>query len=591
MAYAQPQAWYINAGDGATTGYYAIATYTNKAWTAGQLVRPSSAPALGNERAYVCTVAGASTVEPTWTFTKGALQNATGATFQECTGECALNGDLVNALQWTVSSTPALGRVIYDPTTNSLQICTVSAAGGTGVKPSFSVTPGVVTNDASARWTSLGLASAWGPFAAPHARTVNAGTATWGVAGNDFYLADNSNEVSSATVAINIGSTTSPCRFFSVDRSSITTLKAGASIKSTANSLLAIGIGTVGSLSSYWWGVAFIASGNINSAMVSVGANVANIHRFDNCNFVLDTGTIAGAFISLGTTASGSVGLELNNCTFTFALSSQFLALGGCVVAWRNTPDPCILGAVPTTFLRPTAAAPATLLCEGVDFTALGGNILCANNNSGNNFTFKNCKMHTGVVVSGPTNSMPTINYDLINSDKGGLIYRNERYNLNGTQTTSASVFRSGGAVDGGMPVSHNFSSSTFARPWKPFSALPLVIWNDVVGSSVTLTLYGYMAFGLPVPFNDQFWFDVEYMGSTLTPIASFVSNGLPTQLTAHTVVAVADPISIWNGVVGSSTPFSLSATFTPQQKGYLTIYPKLGAGQTVVIDPKPVLS
>ena len=94
MAYAQPQAWYVHSGNGSTTGYYAIAQYSNKAWTAGQLVRPLAAQTVGNERTYVCTTAGTSTVEPTWTFTKGALQNASGATFQECSGEPGLNGDI-----------------------------------------------------------------------------------------------------------------------------------------------------------------------------------------------------------------------------------------------------------------------------------------------------------------------------------------------------------------------------------------------------------------------------------------------------------------------------------------------------------------
>ena len=106
--------------------------------------------------------------------------------FQECSGECALNGDLTNAIPWAVTSNPVLGRVIYDPTSNSIQICTVSAAAAAS-KPTFSATAGVVTDDSANRWTSLGLASAWSStglrrwLGYPSATIANAGAA-----GNDF---------------------------------------------------------------------------------------------------------------------------------------------------------------------------------------------------------------------------------------------------------------------------------------------------------------------------------------------------------------------------------------------------------------------
>jgi hypothetical protein len=224
MPYAQPQVWYTHAGDGSTTGYYAVPQYSNKAWTAGQRVRPLTTPAVGNERVYVCTIAGTSTVEPTWTFTKGAAQNATGATFTECTGEPGVNGDLTNALQWTASSTPALGRVIYDPTSNTIQICTVTAAGAAS-KPTFSATAGVVTSDgATCKWTSLGPPSSFPAFAAPHARLTSAFTANWGAAGNDYFIADNSAETSTVLLSFNNGTVTAPSRVFSVDRTTFADL-------------------------------------------------------------------------------------------------------------------------------------------------------------------------------------------------------------------------------------------------------------------------------------------------------------------------------------------------------------------------------
>jgi hypothetical protein len=61
--------------------------------------------------------------------------------------------------------------------------------------------------------------------------------------------------------------------------------------------------------------------------------------------------------------------------------------------------------------------------------------------------------------------------------------------------------------------------------------------------------------------------------------------------LTAHTTNAVADAVSVWTGAGATNRPFSLSVTFTPQQKGYVTVYPKLSGAFGFYLDPKPVLT
>ncbi len=59
--------------------------------------------------------------------------------------------------------------IIYDPTSNSLQLLTTNGTTG-GAPPAFSATPGNVTNDGTAQWTSLG-SPAW---VANHVYAVNA---------------------------------------------------------------------------------------------------------------------------------------------------------------------------------------------------------------------------------------------------------------------------------------------------------------------------------------------------------------------------------------------------------------------------------
>lgn len=597
MAYAQPQAWYVHAGNGSTTGYYAVPQYANQAWSAGQLVRPLTAPPVGSERVYVCTVAGTSTAEPTWTYTKGALQNATGGvTFAECTGEPGVNGDLTNCLQWTASSTPALGRVIYDPSSSSLQICTTSAAGA-ATKPSFSVTAGVITSDgATCKWTSLGPASNFTPWSAPHARLNNASATGYGVGGNDFYLADNSAETTSATVAYNIGTVPiGPCRVMSVDHTqplpaTASTLKPGASLASSSTTAPAVQINGGTATETYWYGVIFIASGAAATGLLVVGSTFSSQVKFEACSFQLTGGT-SGASINVGCTSQYTIAIDLINCTFSLSNSGQQVLFGGTFVTWRSTPDPCFLGTISTAALRTINTCATVVLIEGVDFTSLGSNTLFSTTAGNGYFTIKNCKLHSGPLVQAFNVDSGAHNIDLVNCDSGANYYRNERWNIFGTLTTSATVTRSGGATDGTTPISHSIASSSYSRSWKPFNALPLVIWNNLVGATRTVTLYGIVLGTTNLPFNDQFWFEVFYMGSATSPDASMASNGLPTQLTPHSQIAVADSVSVWSGAGATKAPFSLSLTLTAQQKGYLTIYPKAGTSFSLYLDPLPVLS
>ena len=70
-------------------------------------------------------------------------------------------------------------------------------------------------------------------------------------------------------------------------------------------------------------------------------------------------------------------------------------------------------------------------------------------------------------------------------------------------------------------------------------------------------------------------------MGSTGSPMGSMAHSGTP----------AVDAVSVWPNNTFSHTNFTISATLTPQQKGYLTIYPKVVGSLALYIDPKPVLS
>jgi hypothetical protein len=224
-------------------------------------------------------------------------------------------------------------------------------------------------------------------------------------------------------------------------------------------------------------------------------------------------------------------------------------------------------------------------------------------------------------------------------------------------QTTSASVVRTGGASDGTTPVSHKVATTSLltttnlAASAGFHNAIPLTIWNAVTGTNRNVTLYGIVN-ATAVPYNDEVWMDVEYLGSATTPQGSFATSAKANILSSHSALT-ADSSSAWDSAAtawqsnhtysagdiikastnpgrlffctagGTSTNgsipggyasavdggvvtdngatfragcrFSITVTLSspqPQEAGYLYVYPKFAkASTTYFLDPEPYLS
>jgi hypothetical protein len=642
--------WYISS-----VAYAAVTPWAaSSVVAAGVIRRQLTTPAVGSERCFICIVAGTTgSTEPTWVVTRGAKQPTdNGVIWQECTGSSAVNGDQFDTTTWNNAKaigTPTLGAIIQRNSGASFQICTT--AGTLSVsEPGFSNTAGATTADGTTVWTCIG--TSFSTWAAPHARMLNACTSTWGAINNDFWAADNHNETTGAALSLSgVGSGATPCRFFSIDHTQTlpaasSSLKPGATITcsiAVANSFIII---SGNNFTSYWYGFNFIASGALAGSMIALCNGGPVRGQYESCTFQLTGGTSGSIIVLSGATGQGTAWLELVNCTFGFSNAGQFLDIGGGLLFWKNTADPCFTGTIPNPAIKGSASTGFSVLIESVDLTSVGSGTLFYSIGGGQ-ITLKNCKLGTGPIIQTPTISSAAMNVDVANCDSGTAVYRNERHNICGDLTTSAQVVRTGGATDGTTPVSHFIAPSTFTRSWRPFTSLPLMIWNDVVGTSRTVTIYGAST-GASLPLNSVFWIEVQYMGSTGSPNASVVSTGLANQLTTPTTIAVTDT-SAWDsaaparanshlyavgniiktasnpgrlfyctlgGTTASSEPggfagaidgsvfsdgasfialtrFSLTATFTAQQHGYITVYPKFGSGALSIsffIDPLVVL-
>ena len=130
--------WYCNAGNGTSTGHYAIAQWAASTTNSiGDLRRQLAAPTVGNERVFRCTTGGVTGgTEPAWTLTKGATTADGTAVWTEVTGNStygwtACHARLSNA---TNNGWPAAGDTVYvaSASAETQGSAAVLGSGGTG---------------------------------------------------------------------------------------------------------------------------------------------------------------------------------------------------------------------------------------------------------------------------------------------------------------------------------------------------------------------------------------------------------------------------------------------------------------------------
>ena len=329
----------------------------------------------------------------------------------------------------------------------------------------------------------------------------------------------------------------------------------------------------------YVYGLILKAGDAGNQGRVRLGSSSVYRQRYEACNFNCNNTTTC-SYVQVGTSA-GSGLTELINTTMTFGSTSQGIQPYQ-PMTWTNTAS-ALSGSVPTALFQTTGSI-GSVLVDGVDLSALGsGTALVAAGACAMSFQFNNCKLGASVAVgTTPTNSTgPNIDYAIC--DSGATNYLQGRYQYAGTMSTETTFIRTGGASDGTTPISWKVVTTANSILVSPFATFQIAEWNNTTGSSVTATVE--IENGGVTLKNSEVWMVVEYLGSSATPVASFVSSGVATFLTAGTNIPTSS-VS-WAGSLGSAVKQYLQVSFTPQLKGFVraTVYvarPSL----TVYIDP-----
>jgi hypothetical protein len=593
-------AWYVDFGDGSTTGYYGVTawvTLTTK--VCGNIIRQAAAPAVGSERTFICIKSTSGTgatgaSEPTWTVTRGAI-NADTATinWQECTGIAALNGDLTNTPLWSNASIKGqaitLGQVIQNVAGTLILICTVAGTDLGGAEPSWAAyTTAGATTVSGATWVTLGASFAG--WSAPHARLGNAITATWGQSGNAFFIASEHAETQASAISYNapIGTQATPSYFYCVAKTTVPPVSTttGATISTTgANSITVIN--PAGNMCGDWDGITFQAGSAANTASISIG-NDSRSSTFRNCSFTLNNTSASSQFI-LPTGASGGSVL-LNKCTFTFGSATGQTIVGslaGQPVTFRGCTFS--VGAnVPTTLFTPP---PPLLFLQGCDLSGFGsGKTLIGTSGINQQTIIQDCKLGASVTVAAAPSSVTQSIY-LIRADSSGTNYRHEKYRYEATQTVETTIIRTGGATDGTTSISWKIVTTANSKWVLPFECIPITIWNTSTSAITTLTIYGTTTGG-GVPHDDEIWVEIEYLGSSGSPLGTILTTTKASNLAASVAVNNSSDASTWGGG-GAGNGFKITVpSFTPGQAGPINIYVKAAkASSTYYIDPRPSIS
>lgn len=402
--------------------------------------------------------------------------------------------------------------------------CTTGGTSHASTEPTWTLTKNGTTADNTVVWTECTgqeaeqASNAW---KAPHARLRNALAATWGAAGDKFFVSQDHAETEAAVLTLTFpGTEASPNELYCVNRGVGSTvppvsadLRTTTAISNTgSNGQTHVGV----CLPLY--GVTFNVGNSASPSCTQGGASATDL-MLENCKFVL-TGN--GSVIPGATNNNIPQRVRWVNTQVQFAGATGTIIPTGNEFTWRDTPN-AVLGTIPTTLLGTAAGGDGFILFDGVDLGAMGSGktIVGAFGKSGN-ITLKDCKLGAAKVADETAFTSAAQRVYVVRSDSLGTNYRSEFYGYAGKQTTTSTVVRTGSAAtDTSVIVAWRLATTANAKRYLSLQPGFNAIWNTVTNANVTVTMYGVYV-GAALPKNDEVWFDVSYCGSSATPQATF---------------------------------------------------------------------
>ncbi len=486
----------------------------------------------------------------------------------------------------------AFCRQVTPATDAVARVFRTAAGGASGAgEPVWNTTKGSTTADNTVTWTEVTGNSTYA-WSAPHSRLANATNSGWMASGDTVYVA--SNHAYSGTTAFTVtlggaGSTTQESFIICVNAAGsvppvAADITTGATETTTGNVTTTVnGCGPI-------TGVKWIAgSGQSGTASINLDTLALQGTSFQNCGFTLaSTGGGSRITFSTGNTAAPT-GMEFIGCTFKFAAAAQAFAANSARVKFVGGSIDAA-GTAPTNLFKSVGLSLNIFTMTGVDLSALGSNTIIGATANSDIYTFTNCKFGASYVLYTPATAYegPWV-YSTVGS-ASGINYDSRAISNYGTLTTETSVTRTGGASDGVTPFSWKIvTPATVPTYTHPFAAITRAVWNDVVGTPVTMTIE-IENDGTTLKDSD-IWVDIDYLGASSSPLSSRATSKAATILTAGNNLTTSTVT--WGGTGGQGAPTKQKITkaFTPQMKGYVYYTINVAkASQTLYVDMATVV-
>lgn len=416
---------------------------------------------------------------------------------------------------------------------------------------------------------------------------------TW-AAGDRIFVSDNHAQSTAGAVIITTnGAVASPTQILGVDDAAEppTSLSTAPSVTTTgAFSITVSGACYVEGLNF------FVGTGGSGNQTLFMGSSVNGItQRYRNCSFQI-VATDSDCQVRVGAVGSNQASVvEWHNCHVSFSQASQGVFFADGSLIWSG-------GSV----LGGSTAITALFNCILGDFAGVLAKDLDLSNcsttmnifSSSTRFrraVIRNCRLPASWSGSLGTVNTPSARYEMYNCDSTDTNYRLWIEDYYGSIRSETVIVRTGGASDGTTPLAWKMVTGADVEfPANRLNSPEIVIWNDTVGSAVTVTVHiihdaqGAGSGGRLQ--NDEVAIDVSYLGTSGYPQGSNISDA---KVLLASAANQTDSTETWT-TTGLSSPVKqqLEVTFTPQEAGFLHIHVVgLAASKTIYICPKPELS
>lgn len=429
------------------------------------------------------------------------------------------------------------------------------------------------------------------------AKATLAGAAAIDAAGDNIWLSQSHAESTAGSVSFTFeGTRASPSKIVAAnDGAEPPTAVATASITTTGVSTISIALPANGS--AYFYGITWNIGSGANTGVLGLTIGGTAEIVFESCDFII-VATGASSQISLNVTTASPI-CTWRNCRIKFGATGQNIQItgngayqlhwqGGSVISGSSTPSST------NAIFSSGGTGSGSILVENVDFSNFSSGVHIHNGlSSGANgllsFVIRNCQLPaswSGSLVRQAI--VGTTRYSLYNCSAGSQNYKLWIECAEGNIRDETTLVRTNGATDGTTPISWKLTaSSTNVFPTNYLVTDDIAFYNDD-DSGTTKNVIIHILHDSATNLTDaDIWIDVEYLGSSSTPLASLISDRTADPLT--TAVDQDASLAVWT-TTGLTNPNKqqLSVSIAPQMKGFILLRVCLAkASKVVYVCPK----